>query len=291
MSARATFDLQSHSRHSDGALDPAGVVAQAARAKVTLLALTDHDTVAGVDEALAAGLAHGVNVVPAIEISAVYEGRQDLHILGYRIDHRSAELDAALVRARDQRRARLAQMAQTLRDLGFTLPDGEPRPSRPDGAVGRPHLAAAVLAEPANRGRLGQEGLAEDPGAFLAAYLTPGAPAFAPRAGLDVSEAIALVHRAGGLAVWAHPFWDVSSAREVIALIDRFAGWGLDGVEAFYPHHDAQQARTVAQRCEQKDLLSTGSSDFHGPEHPRFSTFRGFELHGMSPRLGAIAEP
>ncbi|HEX2016617.1 MAG TPA: PHP domain-containing protein [Solirubrobacteraceae bacterium] len=288
MSERPHFDLQSHSRHSDGALEPAGVVALAARAGVSLLALTDHDTVAGVDEALAAGAQQGVTVVPAIELSAVHEGREDLHILGYRIDHRDEALAALLAGFREQRRSRLTAMADRLRRLGFSLGEEVPVPTEPGGAVGRPHLAAAVLAEPANGERLRREGLDRDAGAFLGAYLVPGAPAYTPRSGPEVREAIEIVHRAGGVAVWAHPFWDVAGIPEVLTLVDRFASWGLDGVEAFYPFHEAAQTRAVAAHCAERGLLRTGSSDFHGPEHPRFCAFAAFELHGLVAELGVI---
>jgi 3',5'-nucleoside bisphosphate phosphatase len=104
-----------------------------------------------------------------------------------------------------------------------------------------------------------------------------------------VAEAIALVHDAGGVAVWAHPFWDVDAAAAVLETIDRFAALGLDGVEAFYPSHDAEQTALIAARCSERDLLTTGSADFHGPAHPIFSRFRAFELHGLQPRLGPIA--
>jgi 3',5'-nucleoside bisphosphate phosphatase len=125
---------------------------------------------------------------------------------------------------------------------------------------------------------------------LLWAYLVPGAPAHRPRTTPTVAEAIAIIHAAGGVAVWAHPFWDVDDPAAVHATIDRFAALGLDGIEAFYPTHDAEQARLIARRCGELGLLTTGSADFHGPAHPLFNRFRAFELHGLQPRLGPIAE-
>jgi 3',5'-nucleoside bisphosphate phosphatase len=125
---------------------------------------------------------------------------------------------------------------------------------------------------------------------LLEAYLVPGAPAYRRRTKPTVADAIALVHDHGGVAVWAHPFWDLDAPDDVLGAIDRFAALGLDGVEAFYPTHDAAQTRLVAERCAERGLLTTGSADFHGPEHPLFSRFRAFELHGLEPRLGPIAE-
>ena len=124
---------------------------------------------------------------------------------------------------------------------------------------------------------------------LLEAYLIPGAPAYRRRTRPTVAEAIALVHEAGGVAVWAHPFWDLDAPDEVLDAIDRFAALGLDGVEAFYPTHDAEHAALIAARCAERDLLTTGSADFHGPTHPIFSRFRAFELYGLEPRLGPIA--
>jgi 3',5'-nucleoside bisphosphate phosphatase len=125
---------------------------------------------------------------------------------------------------------------------------------------------------------------------LLQAYLVPGAPAYRPRTTPTVPEAIAVIHEAGGVAVWAHPFWDVRDPGAVLDTIDRFAALGLDGVEAFYPTHDAHQTQLLARRCSELGLLATGSADFHGPAHPLFSRFRAFELHGLEPRLGPIAE-
>jgi predicted metal-dependent phosphoesterase TrpH len=278
-----TFDLQSHSTRSDGALEPAGVVAAAARAGVELLALSDHDTVEGVEEALSAAGRHGIRVAPAAEISALWGEHEDLHVLGYAIDHRSPALDDALAAFRADRAARAHRMADALRELGLALDV----PDRGDRPVGRPHLAQAAFEHPANRERVREEGL-EHASALLEAYLIPGAPAFRRRTTPTVSEAIAVIHAAGGVAVWAHPFWDLDAGEEVSAAIARFAEHGLDGVEAFYPTHGAEQARLVAERCAALGLLTTGSSDFHGPQHPLFHAFRAFDLHGLEPVLGPI---
>jgi predicted metal-dependent phosphoesterase TrpH len=167
------FDLQSHSLHSDGELTAAQVVENAAAAGVRLLALSDHDTVDGVDEALAAGALHGVSVVPARE-------------LGF-------EVDPAPIEARKAA--------------------GKP--------VGRPHLAAAVLAHPANAERLAEEGHA-DVSSFIPAYLIQGKPGYVARTHPTVEEAIEWIHDAAGVAVWAHPFWDIKADDEVLAAIDRY---------------------------------------------------------------------
>jgi 3',5'-nucleoside bisphosphate phosphatase len=287
--AAPTFDLQSHSVYSDGALAPRPLVTAAAAAGVRLLALSDHDTAEGVPEAMAAAGAAGISVVPAVEISAMFDSRQDLHILGYLIDPADAGLTAALKRSRGDREARAARMTAALEGLGFAVDtDMLARRAQAGQAIGRPHLAQAVVTCPSNRDRLRAEGLLE-PTAFLVAYLVEGRPAFVPRAAPSVEEAIALIHGAGGVAVWAHPFWDIDAGDSVLEALARFRRAGLDGVEAFYVTHTADQTRLLAARAAELGMLTTGSSDFHGPSHERFSAFRAFSTYGLSPELGPIA--
>lgn len=286
---RPTFDLQSHSRHSDGELVPAEVVRAAASSGVELLALTDHDTVDGVAEAASAAQRAGIGLVPAVEISAVDEAGPDLHVLGYLIDDRDPTLRERLGRYREDRERRTQAMVAALRELGFEL-DEEPleRRVRAGKPIGRPHIAKAVVAHPANAARLDEEGLTE-PEAFLGAYLVRGRPGFTARRLPTVAQAIEAIHDAGGVAVWAHPFWDISEPAEVLAAIERFQAEGLDGVECFYLTHTREQTRLLAQRCAEAGLLSTGSSDFHGLAHPLMAAFRAFSTYGLSPQLGPIA--
>jgi len=282
------FDLQSHSHYSDGTLAPEEVVARAAAGGVELLALSDHDTVAGVVEALAAGPRHGVTVVPAVEITVLDGERQDLHLLGYGIDYEHAGLLNLLAASRSDRDARSGRMADALRRRGWAI-DERPLQERRDSgrSVGRPHLAAAVFAHPDNAQRLREQGLA-NPTELLVAELVKGAPSFRGRRRPTISDAIAAIHAAGGVAVWAHPFWDVKDPREVLAALDRFVAQGLDGVEAFYITFTREQTLLLADACTQRGLLSTGSSDFHGPDHPHFNAFGAFDLYGREPYLGAL---
>jgi 3',5'-nucleoside bisphosphate phosphatase len=282
------FDLQSHSTHSDGALPASAVVALAAAAGVELLALTDHDTVDGVSEAAEAARAHGIRLSPAAELSAVHGAHEDLHVLGYGIDATDAELRARLEDFRGDRARRIEAMADRLRELGFEL-DETPLHARRDAGkpVGRPHLADAVLAHPANAQRLREEGI-DGRGALFPPYLVPGAAAYVARSRPTVAEAIEVIHDAGGVAVWAHPFWDLDDPAETLQAIDTFTAAGLDGLEAFYPSHDADQARLLADAARERGLLSTGSSDFHGPDHEGFNAFMAFDLYGLEPDLGPI---
>jgi len=290
------FDLQSHSTHSDGALPAAEVVARAAAAGVELLALSDHDTVGGVSEAVAAGEEHGVKVVTAVEISAVDDGGEaggnrtprELHILGYGIDHTGPVLTARLEEFLGDREKRTLRMADALKELGFELDEAELQARIAAGKpIGRPHIAEAVLKAPANAERLAAERI-DDVGSLIRAYLIEGKPAFRLRETPTVGQAVDAIHEAGGVAIWAHPFWDIEAPAEVLDSIDRFRALGIDGVEAFYVSHDAEQTKLLAERCAELGLLTTGSADYHGPENRLFNRFMAFELHGFEPNLGPI---
>ncbi len=285
-----TFDLQSHSRHSDGALGAGEVVRAAAQAGVELLALSDHDTVDGIPEAKRVASEVGIRLVTAVEVSAIDEGKDDLHILGYLVDETDPVLAQRLVEYRGDRERRAERMAAALHELGFELDEATlTRRTEQGRPIGRPHLAQAVISHPANAERLAEAGLLE-PSTFLETYLIEGKPAFRSRTSPTVDEAIQCIHEAGGVAVWAHPFWDVAEPGEVLTLIDRFRAVGLDGVEAFYITHTREQAHLLSDRCKELGLLSTGSADFHGPEHRQFFRFRAFSTYGREPVLGPIAD-
>ena len=289
MPATPAFDLQCHSSYSDGALPPAEVMAVARRDGVELVALTDHDTIEGVPEAIEVARHHGIAITPGAEISAVDGVYEDLHVCGYELDLTDSTLTDALASFRDDRQQRTEAIADRLEEMGFAL-DRTPleRRRREGKPIGRPHIADAVLEHPDNQDRLRAEGISDKNG-FFPKYIVPGAPAFVSRTHPTVSDAIDVIHAAGGIAIWAHPFWDVDDPDEVLSAIARFHAAGLDGVEVFYPTHDEQQTRLLHDACAGRGLITTGSTDFHSLEHERFNRFRGFELHGLEPNLGPIA--
>jgi 3',5'-nucleoside bisphosphate phosphatase len=265
-----TFDLQSHSTYSDGALAPAEVVERARSAGVKVLALTDHDTVDGVNEALSA--AGDMRVIPAVELSSVHGTYEDLHILGYGIDHTDLTLLATLADFRADRIRRILAMADKLRELGFVIDAARLEHESP----GRPHLAAALLED---------NDLNLSKNEVFARYLVPGTPTYVGRSRPTVQQAIEVIHAAGGLAVWAHPYWDVEEAESALR---EFAAAGIDGVEAFYITHDEAQTRQLHALARALGLITTGSADFHGPAHDHFNRFRAFSLHGLEPDLGRL---
>jgi 3',5'-nucleoside bisphosphate phosphatase len=283
-----TFDLQSHSIHSDGALPAHEVVERAAQAGVELLALSDHDTVDGIDEALGAARTSGIKLVRAVEISSVQAEYEDLHILGYGIDHTDEHLQAELKRYRGDREARAGRMQHALEELGWEIDESVlAKRSAAGKPIGRPHLSQAAFNHPANARRIEEEGF-QNFSDLLVAYLIPGRPAYRARTFPTVQEAIDLIHAAGGVAIWAHPFWDIKADPAVLATLARFQTMGIDGVEVFYVAHTKEQTDLLSGHCDRHDLLKTGSADFHGPDHAHFAKFRAFDLHGHEPRLGPI---
>src|ERR687893_2895173 len=219
---RPDFDLQAPPVERDGARAPAEVVARAAAAGLRLMALTDHDTVDGVSAALAAALEHGLRCSPAAELSSVSGEFEDLHVCGYELRPDDPELGATLADFRADRGRRIWAMADRLEELGFQLDRSELREREAAGLpLGRPHLADAVLAHPANAAKLRAEGI-EGKNTLFPPYLVPGAAAYVARSRPTVEEAIAVIHAAGGVAVWAHPFWDIAERETVLAAPDPF---------------------------------------------------------------------
>lgn len=283
-----TFELQGHSTQSDGELSPAETVAAAKDAGVELFALTDHDSVDGLPDAARAAEEVGLRFVAGVELSVLDPVAADLHICGYRFDPAEPRLLAQLARSREDRERRAARMIEALQQNGWHV-NHEPLNARAlaGRTIGRPHLAQAVTTDGRNVERLESEGLT-NPTDFLVAYLIEGKPAFRERQAPSAAAAIALIHNAGGLAVWAHPFWDVDADAEVISTLERFVGFGLDGVEAFYVSHTRAQTDLLVRRAAELDLVTTGSSDFHGPSHRQFNRFRQFSTFGHEPNLNRL---
>ncbi len=265
------IELQSHSTVSDGQLAPAEVVEEAVKAGVTTLALTDHDAVAGVPEAAAAAARLGIELVPAIEMSCVHEYAEDLHVCGYWVD--LEQIAPACDRAQQERRTRAGEIVENLRREGFDLTlDDAIREAGAADSIGRPHIARAA-------------GATGDLGPFFEEYLVPGAKAFVPRRWPSAERAIELIHAAGGVAVIAHPYWDISDHGEVEDLIRSLKP---DGIETFYPPHTREQTAHLLALCDELDMIPTASSDYHGPTHKTFSKFGDYDTYGVGePRVPA----
>jgi predicted metal-dependent phosphoesterase TrpH len=259
------LDLQSHSTFSDGELPPAEVVAVAAEAGVTTLALTDHDGIDGVAEAAAAAKDAGIVLVPATEISCIHGSIDDMHMLGYWVD--TTAIAPACERAQRERVTRAREIVERLNAQGVTVDFDDTIAQAGDASsVGRPHIAKAAGVKP------------EEMSAFFEEWLVPGAKAFVSRRWPDAAEATEIIHGAGGSAVLAHPFWDMDAPNEVAALVDDLE---LDGVECFYPSHDRAQTKFLLELCRERGLAATASSDFHGPNHKMFDSFCAYPTYDL----------
>jgi 3',5'-nucleoside bisphosphate phosphatase len=244
------IDLHTHTTASDGRRTPADLVAYAASSGVTVLGVTDHDTVAGYAPAAAAGASHGIEVVPGIEITAVCEG-VDVHVLGYFIDAGAAALLAFLAEQRRRRIDRVRLMIARLARHGIELDADaivEPGIHDPSKSLGRPSIARALV----DGGYVATADEAFD------RWLDHGAPAFVAREAATPEEVIGRIHEAGGVASLAHP-----------ALLGRdewipiFAGAGLDAIEAYYPEHDESQTAHYLALAARLRIAVTGGSDYH----------------------------
>lgn len=240
-------DLHSHSTASDGAVPPTAVARAAYDAGLSAIALTDHDTVAGLEEAIAAGAALGVRVVPGCELSA-YDGDIEVHILALHIADVAAMAPSLALFQRDRVERAEAMIARLVK-LGAPVSMEDVLRESAGGAVGRPHVARALVAA----GHVGDLREAFD------RYLANGRPAYVPKPRLLASDAIALAHGAGALAIWAHPAR--LGTRERTA---RLAGHGMDGIEVLHPSHTPPEVDRYRRFAEELQLVPSGGSDWHG---------------------------
>jgi predicted metal-dependent phosphoesterase TrpH len=246
-------DLHAHSTASDGSRAPADVIREAKRVGLAAIALTDHDTLDGIAEATAAGAELGVRVIAGVELSAV-EGDVETHILGLHLSD-THEMEARLVELREMRRGRAQRIVTRLNELGVRIEFASVLDQAAGGAIGRPHVARAMIAE----------GWAVDFRDAFDRYLGNGRPAYVGKDRLAIVDAIGLIHRAGGLAVLAHP--SHSGTRERIAA---FVEQGMDGVEVRHPSHSSEDMLRLAALVEHFSLVPSGGSDWHGAsEGPR----------------------
>ncbi len=240
------LDLHSHTTFSDGTLTPGDLVDVAIKAGVKALAITDHDTLAGWDQAInAAGAA--MEIVPGVELSTVENGKS-LHILGF-YPQREA-LEPALEERLEGRRRRATKMIQKLTELGYPV---ELPPMPGNMAPGRPHIAAALV-------RAGHVTSSRE--AFNR-WLGDNGPAYVQYEKFSAAEGIQLLRQAGAVPVWAHPYLFRGGTVETV--LPRLVEAGLMGLEVYHPNHSPSEVRKLETYCQQYGLLITGGSDYHGP--------------------------
>ncbi len=253
--AGVLIDLHVHSNASDGTDPPAEVIRRAEAAGLDVLALTDHDTQAGLAEARAA-LPDGLTLIPGMELSCQLDGRS-VHLLAYLFDQEDPALRAETSQIRDDRTYRARAMVDRMRELGADVTWEQVAAIAGDAVVGRPHLARALAASGA---------VATPADAFTADWIADGGRAFVDRYAPDLARAVGLVRAAGGVPVLAHPR---SPGYEIPdEVIVRLAGAGLGGIEVFHFDHDQSQRVRLAQLARSLNLIMTGGSDDHGAYQP-----------------------
>ena len=250
------IDLHTHTDRSDGTFAPAELVGLAAERGLDVVAVTDHDTTEGLEEALAAGSELGVEVVPGVELSAEHEGTS-IHILCYWMDVANAGLQEELRRLRDERFHRGERMVEKLRELGLPIEFERVHEIAKGGNIVRPHIAQAMV----------EAGHVETEKEAFDRWIGDGRPAHVPKHALDPLDALALIRGAGGLCVLAHPgMWgDESSVPE--GLIEAMAGAGMTGLEVDHTDHDPEQREHWRKLADRLGLITTGGSDCHGTRY------------------------
>ncbi len=241
-------DLHLHTRHSDGTFTPQELVERAAKAGLHTIALTDHDTLEGCEEAAAAAAAHGLEFVVGTELTAEEQG-VEIHILGYFLDSENPALLETTGRLQQARIQRIYEMCDRLKVHGAPVDPALVFEIARCRAPGRPHVARAMVKAQA---------CASLDEAFTQ-FLQKGGPGWAPKSRISLEEALALIHGAGGLAVFAHP---ALSRRD--DLIPRLKEMGLDGLECYHSKHRGADAKRYTRLAREHDLLITGGSDCHG---------------------------
>jgi hypothetical protein len=252
------IDLHAHTTMSDGSLTPSELVALAHRIGLSAVAITDHDSVEGVDEALAAGKALGVEVVPGVEIPLEFE-RFTLDMLGYFLCGPPGDgFRARLTRLRRERDERNSQILERLAALGYPLDAAELAAVANGEAVGRPHIGEALR----------RRGHVDSINEAFERFLRRGAPAFVDRRRLGLAEAVDLIGADQGLAVIAHPGIIHTDAAGLRRLVREAKRHGVIGIECFYPRHDEATVTQCLALAGEYDLVATGGSDFHGEMKP-----------------------
>lgn len=250
-------DLHIHSTYSDGVKTPTELVAMASDLGLKAIALADHDTVDGIDEALAAGPGYGVEVLPAIEFSVAFGSYHDVHLLGYLLDHRDPILLDTLKEFRDRREARgeaiVGRINEKLAVEGRAPISSVDAAALAGGALGRPHIAQVLMAK----------GYARDMQDAFVRYLLP---CDVPKRYFPVDEALATIKRLGGVAVLAHPTTITNDRETLVRLMGELGAMGLSGVEAYNNVCSEQESAFLRAYAEKTGLVWTGGSDFHGIE-------------------------
>ncbi len=262
-SSNVNIDLHIHSTASDGSLTPTAIIARARRCGLAAIAITDHDTLAGVQTVVANGLPSDLHFISGVEISTAspdgFPCGGSLHLLGYGVDPDDADLQDALTRLQNARLDRNPRIIAKLNRLGIAISMAELEAQSTDSQIGRPHIAAWLL----------RNGVVATIDEAFERYLGNGRPAYADKYRIGCQTAIQLIRGAGGAPVLAHPALIAPKGEwRLQELVKRLKACGLMGIEAYYPEHSPEQTRTYLDWAERLDLAATGGTDFHGAITP-----------------------
>ena len=265
----AKIDLHIHTTASDGTLSPADVVARAVKLGLKAIAITDHDTVAGSKAALQAGIPAALEFLTGVEISAAppsfYPGPGSFHLLGYAVDLENPILNQTLEKLQQARKNRNPEILKRLEKLGFFLTQDEIHRQVGTGQLGRPHIAQLLV----------KKQVVSSIDEAFEKLLGNGKPAYVDKYRVPCGRTIETIHKAGGIAVLAHPGLLNVKDSEMEPLFEKLKKMGLQGVEVYYPEHTADQTRLFAELAQHHGLMLTGGSDFHGTIQPEIEMGSG----------------
>jgi predicted metal-dependent phosphoesterase TrpH len=252
------IDLHTHSTVSDGTMTPSELVRYAKKVGLSALALTDHDTIDGVDEALREAEKVGLEVIAGVEISADFTSTSEMHLLGYFFEGNHKRLTPLLNRLKASREERNPKMIKKLNELGFDISLDDVKREARDKLVGRPHIASALV----------KKGYVKNISEAFSKYLSVGKPAYVKREKLVPKEAIEEIVRCGGIPVLAHPIYLNITLEELYSLLYELKKYGLEGIEAFYSDNTPHETMLFSRLAIIHNLIPTGGSDFHGDLKP-----------------------
>lgn len=259
------IDLHVHSSASDGSFTPEEVVELAKNAALSEFALTDHDTVDGVAQAIAhANSIGGITVIPGIELSCYY-GKREIHIVGLFVDYKDSYFLSELQKLKDAREARNERMVQNFVDAGIELTIDELKHGNPNSVITRAHFARVLV----------EKGYCKDKNEAFDKYLGIGCPFYLPKPKVTPEHVLKLIQDAGGTAILAHPYSYKFSKTEVESLLDYLIPLGIAGIECYYSTYDNGQVQELRSMALAKGLLVSGGSDFHGVVKPDISIGTG----------------
>jgi predicted metal-dependent phosphoesterase TrpH len=241
-------DLHVHTTFSDGLFTPEQMVAEAKRLGLTAVAVTDHDAMAGVERAVAAGRDVGLEVVPGVEMSCMV-GSIDVHVLGYYVEYGAEAVREFLGLVCEKRRERALKMVARVNELGVAASMARVEELAAGAAIGRPHVAQAIA----------ETGAVANSDEAFARYIGYERPAYFPKMELSPEQAVGFIHGHGGVAVVAHP-----GTYHNDAALEATLAAGADGIEVWHPDHSAEESQRYREKAEELGLLTTGGSDCHG---------------------------